>query len=218
LYRLGILVLVSVVLLSPFLINDVFGVSQTIVKAVDESLFDSEVLQDDDELFFTCDANTAYAITMTIIADINSSNDFKSLWTVPSGTTVLTTDLDMVPDNFRDMVSWTTDFVSNADSSANQLMRQRAVVNVAGTAGTCQFQWAMNDDFGTNTIVVKNGTSLEIKQQGITLEGVNGLAFIKVVKAVSETDINNTTPQNDDELFHHSLPIGIDKLQQFQQH
>ncbi len=200
-YRLGILVLVSVVLLSPFLINDVFGVSQTIVKEVDQSLFDSEVLQDDDEIFFTCDANTAYAITMTIIADINPSNDFKSIWIVPSGTTILTTDLDMVPDNFRDMVSWTTDFVSNGDSSATQLMRQRAVVNVAGTAGTCQFQWAMNDNFGTNTIVVKNGTSLEIKQQGITLEGVNGLAFVKIVKATDEIIQSIEVPQNDDELF-----------------
>ncbi len=196
--RLAILLLVSIVFLLPFLINDAEA-KVFIVKAVDELVTASETLQDDDELFFTCDANTTYAFELSMFFISPSGAGISNAWTIPSGATGRWTDSQLQGSSTSLTNDVTVRFDHNAGAGTEDNLTYKGHIDVGGTAGTCTYQWAQFNSNGSPTTVVK-GTTLEVFQEGTTLTGVDGLAFAKVVKATDESDVNNAVLQNDDEL------------------
>lgn len=60
-----------------------------ITKTADETVNNTTTLQDDDELFFSADANSTYAINLELVMEKGSttSNRIKGGWSYPTGST-----------------------------------------------------------------------------------------------------------------------------------
>lgn len=198
-YRLGILVLVSVVLLLPFLINDAQAL-QVIVKAVDEIVNNDETLQDDDDFFFACDANQTYYFKQILFADVGTS-DFDHRWTLPSGASGEISQSTFTSANFVVLDDITSEeLITGQGLGTVTIAHFEGRIVMSTTSGTCQFQWAQNFAQVQDTKVLK-GSSLEVYQQGITQTAVNSLTHTKVTKSQDDVVNNSITLVNDSELF-----------------
>jgi len=170
-----------------------------VVKSVDETVNNSSVKQDDDELKFTCNADTTYSFQMYVMID--SITSMQVQWTLPSGATGEWVNLDWTSGGSSQTQSVTNDiFVSSTGGNIEWVPYAGRII-VGSTGGTCNFQWAQNSPTVGDTKVVK-GSSLIVWEEG-TSTGTDsiGLIHTKVTKATDDTVNNSIVFVNDSELF-----------------
>ena len=136
-------------------------------KASDESVVNA-TLQNDDDLFFAVAANERWFVECTLMIDSNATADFQATFTVPASATMKWGALDTgtgttwayttvsVPTALLDAAA-ARGFQSPAAGTIWGLVL-RGIVQVAGTAGNVQLQWAQNTASGTT--IVKAGSLL----------------------------------------------------------
>lgn len=129
-------------------------------KDADESLNNSNTLQNDDHLKYTMAANTAYAVEMIIYyTSTSSSPDFKYAFTIPAGAS-----MNLLGQGFISTTAITNCRI-NASGTACALVGSVVpdwtisvigIVQTAATPGDFQLQWAQNNVNSANTVVNKN--------------------------------------------------------------
>jgi hypothetical protein len=134
-------------------------------KSADETI-SSTTLQNDDALFFAVAANERWLIEASLMIDSNATAGFQATFTVPASATI----------KFGVLTPGSTSlWVYNSASTPAALMNAgatlgqgspaagniwgtilRGIVQVAGTAGNVQLQWAQNAGPSGSTIVKAN--------------------------------------------------------------
>lgn len=159
--------------------NIAIGGSTIVYKLADESINSTTTLQDDNVLAFAVSANKAYFVNVYLLvqaAASASTMDFKCGWTYPASTTIdwgANSALDTSTESwgagtltggFSDLLKETESrsIGLSANSPDKQGIHLMAIVQVAGTAGSLQFQWAQNTS-NANNLTVKAGSFLEYR-------------------------------------------------------
>jgi len=133
-----------------------------IIKPTDETVTNSTVLQDDDALLFSALANTEYGFLLVVFADAASNADLKIAFTLPAGASGDWDPTSTVP-------------VAVDDITVGRLGAQVAVgtvtmfvlhgrITIAGTAGTCNLQFAQFTQQAT-VLTVHNGSFLTVWEE-----------------------------------------------------
>lgn len=124
-------------------------------KTLDETVNNSAVMQNDDALFVSVAANTTYKFELNLRITTNTTADFKSTFTFPTGLTmqysapVITAGASAM---FPFSLSQTDTVAIEGNASAFTAVYEGLVV-VSSTAGTLQVQWAQNTANLSNTVV-----------------------------------------------------------------
>lgn len=137
--------------------------SNKVTKTADESVVNSSTLQNDDQLFFTADANSTYQIKVSgITTRSNTASQARTLlsFTVPSGTNgqyylpstavFITTSAGVVISDFADSSTWT-------------FWEVLCIIRTSGTSGTVQLRWACNTPT-SQTLTLKSGSYLAYRK------------------------------------------------------
>lgn len=136
-----------------------------VIKSLDETVNNSAVLQDDNELLLPVEANLTYHLASRITFTSGTTPDFKFAWTFPTGLT-MTYNLTCfaVGTSVLDQFAFTQTLTANLEGGASQrsAMIEGQVV-VGSTAGTLQLQWAQITATGSDTIV-KAGSFIELRR------------------------------------------------------
>lgn len=129
-------------------------------KDADETVNNSNSLQDDDHLKYTMAADTAYAIEMSIhYTSPTGGPDFRYAFTIPAGASMNLmgqgfTGATAVA-NCRIIVSGTACVLSGS-ATPDWTISVIGIVQTAGTPGDFQLQWAQNSATAVDTVVKKN--------------------------------------------------------------
>jgi len=117
--------------------------SVVVPKTADETVTNSTVLQNDDELQFAALANKMYAIQMFIIVnDPNTDADIKWAFSLPAAATMFGKELQVEADAVREITGAT--LVSDVVDGNDHCMVITGVIKVGANAGNCIFQWCQN--------------------------------------------------------------------------
>lgn len=120
-----------------------------VIKAADESVVSSTVLQDDNELQITVSANTKYFVECFLIYSADPAADCKIQYAVPAGAT-----FDWVSDSLGSAATANTDVVSRSyqttgtpalggvTSNATNLVGLHKGLLTVTTAGIFKLTWA----------------------------------------------------------------------------
>ena len=113
-------------------------------KTADEVVNNSITFQNDDHLLFAVGANETWAFYLIIIADANVSSDIKFIVAGPSGSTreFTTIDIDAGTGSLAKMNTTLT--ISTDGVVVRRVHFLLGRIDVAGTAGNLQLQWAQN--------------------------------------------------------------------------
>ncbi len=126
-------------------------------KTADETLSNSTVLQDDDELFVSVDASTTYEWELTLIYEAGTTADYKWALTFPTGSTCSwannepDTGLAYLPLGFSSYTSGAATGLGGAGIGSGRGMIVSGNLVVGVTAGTFKYQWAQNTATVENT-------------------------------------------------------------------
>lgn len=135
------------------------------VKVADQTINNSAALVNDAELAVPVVANVTYHFECRLLVNSNSTANFKSLFTFPSGLTMLYTTMAIGVGGsvwgLFEADQTTTTVVGGA--GANRSTMLWGIVNVGSTAGTLQIQWAQNVANVSNTIM-RAGSYLNLTQ------------------------------------------------------
>ena len=135
------------------------------IKAADETVNNSTVLQDDNELTLAVEANTIYKCLVYLRFTSSAVADFKRAFTVPAGATLSLTQL--VNAAGADPTAVEIDGTGTAAYSGfgAPIMVWPVVgfLSVAGTAGSLTLQWAQNTAEATDTKVLA-GSYVELQK------------------------------------------------------
>ncbi|MBI4066480.1 hypothetical protein HY411_02075 [Candidatus Gottesmanbacteria bacterium] len=136
------------------------GGTVLVEKEADETVNNSNTLQDDDHIKYTMIANTAYAVEVSIsYTSPTASPDFKYAFTIPTSATMslmgqgFTTTTNVA--NCRIITSGSACSLTG-NAAPDWIITIVGIVQTAGTAGDLQFQWAQNTAQEENTVVKKN--------------------------------------------------------------
>jgi len=134
-----------------------------IAKQTDQSTVNNIVLIDDDELVFAGEANKTYVIWMMGIIVTPSVADMDFAWSVPAGATCVS--------NANSGIIWrgTSNQLIETDRTVESLLGGSGtnklqfgfifIVQMGGTAGDVQYQFAQNVTNATNT-TMKAGSAM----------------------------------------------------------
>lgn len=138
------------------------GYTEIITKSADETVSGTTTLQDDDELFFSVDANSTYSIMFEAIisrANTTAGTTWTIQWTVPSGAVgsyyttgspqLLATAAGIAP-NFA------------ATSTGPLFITIKVAVKTSSTAGTVQLKWGLGG--GTESRTLNKGSRLVVRK------------------------------------------------------
>lgn len=138
------------------------GYTEIVTKTADETVSGTTTLQDDDELFFSLDANSTYSIMFEAIisrANTTAGTTWSIQWTVPSGAVgsyyttgspqLVATALGISP-NF------------NASSTGPLFITIKVAVKTSSTSGTMQLKWGLAG--GTESRTLNKGSRLLIRK------------------------------------------------------
>lgn len=121
-------------------------------KASDETVNNSDTLQDDDDFQFEAEADVTYIIEAQARVSWPKTPNFKSAFVVPSGATIsgwmATHNPVSGTDSSADVAAtadWTSALaIGSGTFGAAAAMKLFAVLVMGGTAGKVKFQWAQN--------------------------------------------------------------------------
>ncbi len=124
-----------------------------IIKPADETVNNSEVLQDDDDLTFPVTTNATYIFTMALLTNSGTTPDFDFQWALPTSATA-----DYLYITGTNVVTATDESTTPgiASDGADQTLLIIGRVVTAGTAGTAVMQWAQTTGTGSDTKVLAN--------------------------------------------------------------
>lgn len=121
-------------------------------KTADETVNNSDTLQDDDELTFEVEANATYSFQFVLFFNSGTTPDYKFGWTYPTGTTLKWGDF------FGGTGIETT--VSNINGTgSNAVMLTVGTIFVGSTEGSMTIQWAQRVANASDTKTLA-GTSI----------------------------------------------------------
>lgn len=140
----------------------------SVIKSSDESVTSSTVLQDDDQLQLSVNANTDYHFECFLIYAADPAGDIKVSYAGPASAT-----LDFLSDGFGSAPADSVDPVSHSAQSmgstpshggitsnaTNLCALHKGILRVAGTAGTFKLQWAQLAS-SANATFVRAGSTL----------------------------------------------------------
>ncbi len=147
----------------------------SVVKTIDETINDSAVFQNDNELVFTLVANTSYVFELLLLLNaVSVTPDFKFQWTVPAGATMFWGPPVVVRPGGANPTVWASYWGSVPSGMVpNALLTEAStiveegingtrgvvysgIVRCAGTAGSLQLQWAQNTQTAEDSKVLKD--------------------------------------------------------------
>ncbi|WP_157251029.1 hypothetical protein [Nonomuraea typhae] len=142
-----------------------FAQQAVIIKAADESVTSSTVLQADNELVMAVSANTDYFVEVFLIYSADPAADIKTDWDAPAGAT-----FDWVADAITQSATATVDQVSRTAQSVSGtpshggitnnstllVALHKGILRVAGTAGNLTLTWAQQTSSANATFVRAN--------------------------------------------------------------
>jgi hypothetical protein len=135
-------------------------------KTANESVTSSAVLQNDDHLLLQVAANATYLLELFLIYDGDAAGDIQIGFTFPAGATI-----DWTPGGLTTGATQQSGSVKLAHVSTGAgegvgavgtgagnrvVARATGILQVAGTAGTLQLQWAQLASSATATTVLAN--------------------------------------------------------------
>jgi hypothetical protein len=129
-------------------------------KVSDETVNNSAVLQNDDELVAAVVANATYEVFLRLIVNSGTTPDFKYTFTAPSGATgsaQLYTGSN--PDTAASSLQGPASITATGAASgvgADQVILVQGILIVSSTSGNLQFQWAQNTANASNSSVKAN--------------------------------------------------------------
>ena len=130
--------------------------SPVIVKPATETVNTNNVLQNDDDFVFTVAANATYAVTGLLVVNSGGTPDFQFQWILPAAATIdglVDTDLNNI--GGASHMGFTEAGTTAINGQAADISHTfSATLQVAGTAGTAQLQWAQNTSNASNTSVL----------------------------------------------------------------
>jgi hypothetical protein len=143
------------------------------LKTADETVTSSTTAQNDDHLVVPLLASSRYWIEFFIIYDAVQAADIKIQWSVPAGSTLrwthgglgtgVTSTIGEVSRFFRSQSDIGTVGGPAVGGGTNAIIPGEGWIDVAGTPGNLQLQWAQNVANATGTVVRAN--SLLIAQR-----------------------------------------------------
>jgi len=135
-----------------------------IIKTVDETINNNDTLQDDNELFVALLANTNYSFLLYLISISSAVADIKTAFSLPAGATGEILTNVMRAGGSVPMADITTEDSHTSDGT-NSLNSFFGKVNMGGTAGNMQLQWAQNTAEVSNTSVLQGSLLLVWEEQ-----------------------------------------------------
>lgn len=138
-----------------------------IVKAADETVNNSDVMQDDDELLFTPTINKVYGFTLRLFVDSPAARDLKVAFTLPTGATgefnpalIWRSDAQILT---KDILTPVT--VPTGSSATSYIIPITGRIIMSSTAGDANFQWAQANASAEDSKVLK-GSFLVLWEEG----------------------------------------------------
>lgn len=132
-------------------------------KAADEIVNNSNVLQNDDDLFFPVGANDIWQVDVLLIINSTAVADFKHTWSLPAGGVGHHGQL-LVPTGDVPLASIAATF-SDGGTGADAYMRYQFTYWGGGTAGIVRLQWAQGTAQVSDT-KVKAGSYISMRRIG----------------------------------------------------
>jgi hypothetical protein len=136
------------------LITEVRGVYAR--KTANETVTNSNTLQNDDHLFVALAANAVYDWKLILHYNSGTTPDFKLGWSVPSGTTMvwggMIADTAGAVTSVANLSQTTVQAIGGTGAANYQFFT--GVVVTSTTAGTLQLQWAQNTTTLSDTILL----------------------------------------------------------------
>ncbi|MFI5831075.1 hypothetical protein ACIA6C_28140 [Streptomyces sp. NPDC051578] len=175
------------------------ALTQTVVKAVDESRTSTTTVADDGHLFASLEANSVYRFSSTLLFDGPESADATITYTVPSGATggwapFAGTLGTTVPDGSAQLKVAARQFGSGSDigvmassaTLAGIIATPRGIVTTGATPGLLRLRWAQQTS-NASPVLLKAGSLLEVVK-------ISGSA-----PAASGINLSNGAPQPSDQ-------------------
>lgn len=134
-----------------------------VVKKVTQTVNNSSVLVDDDELFMLLTINKIYSGILTIYFISGTTPDFKYNFALPAGATGLRLNGHWISNFETGAVSLTTQTSVNGQGS-NQSFQIPFTVIMGGTPGDVQFRWSQFLADNSDTDVIQ-GSSLVMYEE-----------------------------------------------------
>lgn len=130
-------------------------------KTANEAVTSSTTFQDDNDFFFSVEANSLYWVELWLSMTGSASGDFKMQWTVPASTTGIRWRSTLVTGATADTEDKAQmDTIAGGSSasgilgSGSSYLNENLSVDTAGTSGTAQMQWAQNGSNATPTTIL----------------------------------------------------------------
>lgn len=129
---------------------------QLVYKTVDETVNNSAVLQNDDDLLVTAEPNSQYDFRLWMVINTGTTPDFKMGWTGPSGATLSwsvqegnTIVIAAVLQGPFTLAS----VVPLNGAASDQMILAEGLLTTGATGGAFRLQWAQNTANVSNTSV-----------------------------------------------------------------
>lgn len=136
-------------------------------KTADESVTSSAVMQDDNELTVTVEANAVYWFQLLERIDATAASDYKSQLTLPSGATSVSA-IDAITIagtayNQFDLITTSFQTTEGAGAGTVRIAIRNGIIITSSTAGAVTLQWAQNTSGGTATILKAGSYLIALK-------------------------------------------------------
>jgi len=173
-----------------------------LIKTHDEILKNHSILQNDDELFVSLEANKTYAFEFRPFLISNDKSNFEYSFDVPPGAFVKINDNQWQPNLAHTTKDGTSNLLIATNNSDEKTFQVHGYVIMSKNPGNLQLKWSQNtanDDATT----LKEGSSLIVWDEDTA-----------TIKTKDEVISNNSILQNDDELF---VELEANKTYAFEQ-
>ncbi len=134
-------------------------------KTANETVNNSAVLQNDDELFVAVEASCVYHMELRLSYTSGTTPDLKIAWTYPTGTTIRWSGVDAdaagAIRTTGNLLETTVPVICGSGGDLNAAYTGMVITGV--NAGTLTLQWAQNSATGSNSTVYA-GSFLTIKR------------------------------------------------------
>lgn len=141
--------------------------NKIIVKAANETVNNSDTLQNDDELFFKALTNSTYVISVMIHTTQQSSSDFRCGFSGPAGTVgtwISEAEVSSGIGGSNRLIHGIFDG-SSSGTTGTGMIPLKGVLATGATAGIVYFMWAQRSAEAEDTIVLAGSNMVYAKQE-----------------------------------------------------
>lgn len=134
---------------------------ETVIKTADETVNNSNTLQDDDELNTSVSANETLLVEAFLLVDFKSASDLKIAWSAPALCTGYHPAISATDVNANGAENHNVASTRLGTTSQLSLITDDCLFINGANAGTVKLQWAQNTAVAEDTIV-KAGSLLRV--------------------------------------------------------